>query len=212
MMSLLGPLLHISPAVPAIAIFGILSIATLDMLGWQGKAGTLVVDWFNRFSPEHRDRVIRHEAGHFLVAHLLEIPIASYTLSAWEAFRQGQSGLGGVSFELPEDPNLQRGILSPQLIDRYGTVWMAGATAETLVYGDAQGGADDRQKFRMLWAQLNRPDAEGALKERWTALQAKTLIQENWVAYEALVAAMADGASVEVCRQTIDQQRSINGD
>jgi hypothetical protein len=205
MTSLLGPLLHISPVVPAIAAFGILGIATLDTLSLQGKAGTLLVDWFNRFSPGHRDRVIRHEAGHFLVAQLLEISVTGYTLSAWEAFRQGQPGLGGVSFELPDDASLNRGILSPQLIDRYFTVWVAGAAAETLVYGDAQGGADDRQKLQILWAQLKRSDAEGALKERWAILQAKTLLQEHWAAYEALVAAMEQRASVETCRQLISQ-------
>jgi hypothetical protein len=211
MASLLGPLLHLSPFVPATAAFGVLGFATLDTLSWQGKAGTLVIDWFANFSPEHRARVLRHEAGHFLVAHLLKIPVTGYTLSAWEAFRLKQPGQGGVSFGSQElDEELERGTLSAHLIDRFCTVWMAGIAAETLTYGNAEGGADDRQKFRLLWAQLRRPDSEGEQKERWAALQAKTLIQTNWAAYEALVAAMEQRDSVEFCFQAIEHHALKN--
>lgn len=204
MTSLLGPLLHISPAVPAIAAFGILGIATLDTLSWQGQAGTLLVDWVARFSPAHRERVLRHEAGHFLVAHLLDIPVTGYTLSAWESFRQGQPGLGGVTFGTAElDAELQQGKLSNQLIDRYCTVWMAGIAAETLVYSAAEGGGDDRQKLRLLWNQLQRSAGEAVLKERWATLQAKHLLETHRDAFEALVAAMEQHASVEDCRLAI---------
>ncbi|NJR65551.1 MAG: ATP-dependent Zn protease [Leptolyngbyaceae cyanobacterium CRU_2_3] len=206
--TLLGPLLHIPEYVPAIAAISILGIATLDTLSWQGQAGTLLLDWLASFSPEHRARVIRHEAGHFLVAHLLEIPVTAYTLSAWEAFRKGQPGQGGVSFGSEElDTALEQGIISAQLLDRFCTALMAGAIAESIVYGDVQGGADDRQKFRTLWAQMRRPDAEGEMKERWFKLQAKTLLETNWAAYEALVIAMEMGLSVEGCCQVIDHHQ-----
>lgn len=205
MVSLLGPLLHISPVVPAIAVFGILSFATLDTLSWQGQAGTLLVDWFNQFSPRHRARVIRHEAGHFLAAHLLDIPVTGYTLSAWDAFRQGQPGLGGVSFGAEEfNAALERGVLSTQILDRYCTVLMAGIAAETLLGDNAEGGVDDRQTFRLLWAQFKRPAMEGEQKERWALFQAKTLIKTHESAYAALVAAMEQGASVERCREAIE--------
>ncbi len=205
MASLLGPLLHLSPAVPAIAAFMILGVATLDTLSWQGQAGTLLVDWVARFSPTHRDRVLRHEAGHFLVAHLLNIPVTGYTLSAWESFRQGQPGLGGVSFSTTElDAELQQGKLSSQLIDRYCTVWMAGIAAETLVYGAAEGGSDDRQKIRLLWHQLRRSAGEGVLKERWATLQAKHLLETHQTAFEALIAALEQKLSVEDCRLAIE--------
>lgn len=206
MMSLLGPLLHISPFVPALATAGILGIVTFDTLNWQGRAGTLLVDWFARFSPEHRARVLRHEAGHFLAAHLLNIPVTGYTLNAWEAFRQGQAGRGGVSFASEAlETELQQGKLSAQMVDRFCTVWMAGAAAEQLHYGTVEGGGDDRQKLRLLWSQLKRSDSEGALKERWASLQAKALLESNWSAYEALVQAMEQRDPVEVCCQTIEQ-------
>jgi hypothetical protein len=206
MTSLLGPLVQISPFVPATAIFSLLAIATLDRFSWQGQAGTLLVDWVAGFSAAHRARVLRHEAGHFLAAHLLKIPVTGYTLSAWEAFRQGQPGQGGVSFASPDlEAELQQGQLSSQLVDRFCTVWMAGAAAETLSYGNVEGGNDDRQKLRLLWAQLQCSDSEAALKERWATLQAKSLLETNQAAYEALVSAMESRASVAECCTVIER-------
>ncbi|WP_416667567.1 ATP-dependent Zn protease [Egbenema bharatensis] len=206
MTSLLGPLIHLSPAVPAIATFSILSFITVDTLGWQGQAGTLIVDWLNQFSPDHRLRVVRHEAGHFLAAHLLEIPVTGYTLSAWEAFRQGKPGLGGVSFGSQElEAAVNQGSLPAQLFDRYCTVLMAGIAAESLSYDKPEGGQDDRQNFRLLWSKTQRPPSEGKQKEQWAIFQAKSLIQSHWEAYEALVSAMEQRASVEDCQQAIEQ-------
>ncbi|NJL36679.1 MAG: ATP-dependent Zn protease [Leptolyngbyaceae cyanobacterium SM1_4_3] len=206
MSSLLGPLVNLSPVVPAIAVFGLLGVATLDTISWQGRGGTLLIDWLARFSPQHRERVIRHEAGHFLVAHLLEISITGYTLSAWEAFRQGQPGLGGVSFDSQElNTELEKGILSAQLVERYCTVWMAGTAAEKLVYGNAEGGADDRQKLRILWTQLKRPLSECETKERWASLQARSLLEAHQPAYEKLVTAMTQAEPVSKCRELIEQ-------
>jgi IS1 family transposase len=211
MTSLLGPILHISPVVPAIATFGILGIATLDNFGLQGRGGTLLLDWLASFSAEHRDRVIHHEAGHFLAAYLLNIPVTGYTLSAWEAFRQGQPGRGGVSFDTQAlEQELEQGNVSAQFLDRYCKVWMAGIAAETLVYGNAEGGGDDRQKFRLLWAHLRRPEVEGEQKANWSAFQVKSLLQDHWSAYEALVDAMRNRASVEDCSRAIEQHLAMS--
>ncbi|MDX2216759.1 MAG: ATP-dependent Zn protease [Oculatellaceae cyanobacterium bins.114] len=204
LLSLVGPLVHLSPTVPAIAAFGLLGLATVDTLSWQGKGSTLLLDWLANFSAEHRDRVLHHEAGHFLTAHLLNIPITGYTLSAWAAFRQGQPGQGGVSVDCQElDAELEQGNLSDQLIDRYCTVWMAGIAAETLSYSTVEGGSSDRQTLQMLWSQLGRSPTEAELKIRWGILQAKTLIQAHQSAYQTLVTAMQQNATVEECRQLI---------
>lgn len=204
--SLLGPMFNLSPAVPAIATFVILGLATVDNLVWQGQGSTLLLDWLASFSPQHRARIIRHEAGHFLIAYLLGIPVTDYVLSAWEAFKQGQPGQGGVRFddrELAEQ--LQAGVLSAQMLNRYGTVWMAGAVAETLVYGDAQGGAEDREKLRIILAQLGRPTDSYQQQERALSLQARTLLQAHWSAYEALVTALEKREDVASCCRVIEQ-------
>lgn len=207
MLSLLGPMLHLSPLVPAIATASVLGLATLDTFSLRGQGGAVLVDWFASTSPEYRARIVRHEAGHFLVAHLLQIPVVSYALSPWQALKQGQMGQGGVRFDTQElDAELQQGRLSVQLLDRYSAVWMAGTVAETLVYGNAEGGADDRQQLNAVLAQLRRPASEYAQKQRWSALRAKTLLEEHWSAYEALVAAMEQQAPVEECYRAIAQQ------
>jgi hypothetical protein len=82
---LLGPLFNLSPVVPAIATFGLLGIASIDNLSLQGQGSTLILDWLACASPQHRKRIVSHEAGHFLVASLLGIPVTGYAVSAWEA-------------------------------------------------------------------------------------------------------------------------------
>lgn len=205
--TLLGPLFNLSPTIPAIATFSLLGLATLDNFGFQGKGGNLVLDWFASFSPQHRDRIIRHEAGHFLVAHLLNIPVTGYTLSAWEALKQKQPGLGGVSFDDRElASQLEQGTLSAQILDRYCTLWMAGGVAEDLVYGNTEGGADDLQKIRTVLTPLNFSANAQEQKQRFAALQARTLLQNNWSAYEALVDTMQQRADLSECYRAIKQE------
>jgi hypothetical protein len=202
--SLLGPFIHLSPTVPALATFTILGIATLDSFGLQGKGGTIFLDWIASFSPEHRDRIIHHEAGHFIVAYLLDIPVTNYTLSAWEAWKQGQAGQGGVTFDDAElATQLEMGKISAQMLDRYCTIWMAGIAAETLVFDNAEGGADDKNKLAGVLTVLGFSESICQQKQRFHALQAKNLLQENWSSYQALVKAMQQRASVTDCLSVI---------
>ncbi|MBD6617501.1 ATP-dependent Zn protease [Komarekiella sp. 'clone 1'] len=203
--TLLGPLFNLSPTVPALATFTILGIATLDSFGLQGKGGTIFLDWIAGFSPEHRDRIVHHEAGHFLVAYLLDIPVTNYTLSAWEAWKQGQVGQGGVTFDDAElATHLEMGKISAQMLDRYCTIWMAGIAAETLVFDNAEGGGDDKNKLAGVLTVLGFSEFICQQKQRFHALQAKNLLQENWSSYQALVKAMQQRASVADCQSAIE--------
>lgn len=202
---LLGPLINLSPAVPALATFTILGIATFDSFSLQGKGASIFLDWIASFSPEHRDRIIHHEAGHFLVAHLLGIPVTGYTLSAWEAWKEGQPGQGGVTFNDGElAAQLAQGKIGAQMLDRYCTLWMAGIAAETLVFNNAEGGGDDKSKLAEVLKILGFSESAYQQKQRFHALQAKTLLQENWSSYEALVQAMQERASVTECQSAIN--------
>jgi hypothetical protein len=202
--TLLGPLVHLSPAVPALATFIILGIATLDSFSLQGMGGTIFLDWISGFSKEYRDRILHHEAGHFLIAHLLGIPATGYTLSAWEAWKQGQPGQGGVTFEDEQlASQLAAGKIGVQMLDRYCTVWMAGIAAETVVFNSAEGGTDDLGKLKGVLTTLGFTESICQQKQRFYLLQAKNLLEENWSSYQALVQAMEKRASVEDCQNAI---------
>jgi hypothetical protein len=201
--SLLGPMLNISPVFPAITTFGVLGLATLDNLSWGGKGTTLILDLFS--SSKQRDRVLHHEAGHFLVAYFLSIPVMGYTLSAWEAFKQKQPGMGGVIVDtalLEKTLDVQE---TPLLVERFCTVWMAGIAAETLVYGDTEGGESDRQKLREILHYTGFPKSAATQKERWAFLQAQSILEKHFRAYQALVEAMERRESVEACLQVIQK-------
>ena len=193
---LLGPLLHIPPAVPAAVTFGILGLATVDTLGWQNRGVTLLLDTLS--SAEHRERVVRHEAGHFLAAYFLGIPITGYTLSAWEAMKEGQPGLGGVMFDTTALSVNAEKSLERLMVDRFCTVWMAGIAAESLTYGQSEGGLEDRQKVREALKLLGTLHGHQQ-KESWALHQAKSLLEKHRESYEALVVAMQERAAVEEC-------------
>lgn len=211
MSALLGPLVHLSPVIPAGLAFSLLVLGTIDTLALQNVGSTILIESIEGISPEKRDRIVRHEAGHFLVAYLMNIPVTGYALNAWEAWRQGQMAQGGVRFNDGELlVQLQKGQLSAQLIDRYCTVWMAGIAAENLAFESAEGGLEDRGKIRTVWTQLKRPLTEANLKERWATLQAQTLIEQHQQAYEALVEAMKQRICVEECCKILEKTLKID--
>ena len=202
--SLLGPLVHLSPAwVASVAALG-LGVFTLDQLNLQGRLGNLITDTLAGFSSEHRQRVVHHEAGHLLAAILLDIPVEDYTLTTWEAWRRGLPGQGGVVFGWTEDTLPTP--LNPQWLDRYSQVWMAGIAAEQMVYGSALGGDGDVQALRHLWQGLGKSDLQATTQQRWALLQAKTLLENHRETYDRLVIAMEERTPVADCRDLVQPQ------
>ncbi len=196
---LLGPLFHLAPEFPMAITAVVLGLVVVDTFGFKGRGMTLFLDGFARLSPQYRQRVVHHEAGHFLTAYLLGLPVKSYTLTAWDALRQGQGGQGGVCVETPE--NFSEAITLVQ-IEHYCTVWMAGGIAEALVFEAAEGGKDDLQQLRTTLKQLQM---NVTLHERQAGLRARQMIRSNWDAYEALVQAMSSRKSVVECCQILEQ-------
>lgn len=201
---LLSPIFNISPFIPAGATFGILGLVTVDTLSLNNRGVTLLLDLFA--SKEQRERVIHHEAGHFLTAYFLGIPITGYTITAWEAIKQGHYGRGGVIFdtqELTEKPfNPQEMRLT---LDRLSTVWMAGIAAEQLVYDKAEGGQEDLQQLRIALDLAGLPSQSHGQKERWAQLQATNLLNRYEESYQALVTAMENRKSVAECCSVIQE-------
>ncbi len=207
LLSLVGPLLNISPGAVAVVLSGCAGIIAIDRFGAQGRGGNLLIDLLSGRSSEYRQRILHHEAGHFLVAHLLGIPVESYTLSAWEGLKAGLLGLGVVVVDTAAAEEMP---LSSQQVNRYCTVWMAGIAAEAQTYGSAQGGDDDKAQLRQLWQWHGdrtgeRSDADTQL--RWALLQAQNLLEKQQPAYTALVEAMSKRDPVDICCQQIEAHR-----
>jgi hypothetical protein len=200
--SLVAPLIHVSSTIPIAIVAAIIAGTTIDNFFLKSTIATLVIDAIAGTKDAYRQRIVQHEAGHFLVAYLLDIPITGYTLSAWESFRQGRSAQGGVMFAPPQAD------ISSRLLEQYCTVWMAGIAAEKLVYDRAEGGGEDRQKLRGVLFVAGKQQQEIVRQENAATLQAKTLIQTHWDAYQALVIAMKDRNSVAECCQQIDRLKS----
>lgn len=207
--ALLAPMFNISVVFPAAATFAVMGILTVDTLAWNNRAVTLFLDLFS--TPQQRERVLYHEAGHFLSAYFLGIPIQGYSLTAWEAFRQQQPGKGGVQFDTTA---LEQAGTEPNqlnlMLDRFCTVWCAGMAAEKLYYGNIEGGADDRAQLQTVLNDLGYPQNQRQKKEEWAKLQAKSLLERHQQAYEALVKVMRQRASVETCEQIIQRHSQVH--
>ncbi len=210
--TLLGPSLGLSPSVTAAATLVLLVGYSLDSFVWRSQGLSLTLDWLAQRSPEHRQRILHHEAGHLLVATLLELEVTGYALSAWEAFRQGEGVQIGVRFR---DARLEAGLESGQLpvetVGRYCQSLMAGGAAEQLIYGSVEGGREDVAQFRQLWQALGRDEADCQRQQRLSAILAKELIEAHRPVYDRLVEAMGQRKPVEVCRQLVSPVAAVVG-
>lgn len=207
MTSLLGGIFHLSPFVPAGITVAIMAIASVDTFQLQGRGVMLFLDLF---TPEaERKRVIQHEAGHFLAGYLLGIPITGYSLTPWEAIKNGQGGLGGVTFDLDAvEESLRRSQQINLVVERISTTLMAGIAAEQFVYEQDQGGFEDRRQLKQMLVKAGLPTMVYEQKEKWATLQATNLLERNQASYDNLVKAMAARKSLEECYQIISETSS----
>ncbi|KAG6646102.1 hypothetical protein CIPAW_08G170300 [Carya illinoinensis] len=88
---------------------GLLFLWTLDSVSFDGGVGSLVLDTIGHtFSQKYHNRVVQHEAGHFLIAYLVGILPKGYTLTSLEALKKEgslnvQAGTTFVDFEFVEE-------------------------------------------------------------------------------------------------------------
>ncbi|MGD1900809.1 MAG: ATP-dependent Zn protease [Geitlerinemataceae cyanobacterium] len=217
--SLVLPVLDLSPYLTASLAFALLGAIGLDTFLADGQVTRAIRDRLTGRSPDRQERILRHEAGHFLMAHLFEIPIEGYALDAWESLRQGQPGDGGVRFDLESSfreqvATLDRGgvpsavspeaTISRRWVDRAAMVLMAGIAAEELFYERAIGGENDRAQLQSMLRVLKFAPLAGQQRERWAIVQAKSTLDLHRDAYDALVEAMGERASVTDCQGAID--------
>ena len=179
----LDPLYTIIPA--TFAIFSI------DQLLYKGAGFESI---YQKIFPEYKQKIIAHEAGHFLISYLLGVPIRGCVTSANEARKypdiRGQAGTIFYDYKLADELVKQK--VTRSSLDRVSVIIMAGIAAEALKYNKAEGGAIDESSLIQFLSSIQPPwnilKIQG--QARWAALQAILLIKEHQESYNALVDAL----------------------
>ena len=190
LLALVGPALSIPEVVPFGIAAGGLGVAAVDRIIWQGRLAQLLSAQLAWRSPQHRRRVLLHEAGHLVAACALEIPILGCVLDPWQAFRQGYPGYGGVQLDNAQwQQYLQQGKVSRSEVERYCIVWMAGGVAERAELDSVAGDRDDRLQVRQLVSLLRRggQSLDPGYMERWARIGATALLERQADAYRVAV-------------------------
>ncbi|KAK7399475.1 hypothetical protein VNO78_10658 [Psophocarpus tetragonolobus] len=153
---------------------------------------------FSSLFPDYQERIARHEAAHFLIAYLLGVPILGYSLDI------GKEHVNLI------DERLEKLIYSGQLdakeLDRLAVVSMAGLAAEGLTYDKVVGQSADLFTLQRFINRTKPPLSKDQQQNltRWAVLFAASLLKNNKVIHEALIAEMAKKASVLECIQAIE--------
>ncbi|KMT13543.1 hypothetical protein BVRB_4g083200 [Beta vulgaris subsp. vulgaris] len=187
---------------------GLLFLWTLDLVSFGGGISGLALDTIGHtFSQKYHNRVIQHEAGHFLIAYLIGILPRDYTLSSSEALKKEgslnvQAGTTFVDFEFVEETNA--GKVSATMLNRFSCVALAGVATEYLLYGYAEGGLDDINKLDGLLKSLGFTQKKADSQLRWAVLNTILLLRRHEEARAKLADAMSMGMSVGSCINVIE--------
>ncbi|WCJ43202.1 hypothetical protein M5689_023959 [Euphorbia peplus] len=204
---------HFSP--PQIFYFsvGFLFLWTLDSVSFNGGIGSLVLDTIgNAFSQKYRNRVVQHEAGHFLIAYLTGILPKGYTLSSFEALQKEgslnvQAGTAFVDFEFLEE--VKTGKLSATTLNRFSCIALAGVATEYLLYGYAEGGLADINQLDKLLNGLGFTQKKADSQVRWSVLNTVLILRRHERARAKLAEAMTMGKSVGSCIAIIEDSIDV---
>ncbi|XP_008246543.1 PREDICTED: uncharacterized protein LOC103344701 [Prunus mume] len=187
---------------------GLLFLWTLDAVSFNGGVSSLVIDTIGHtFSQKYHNRVIQHEAGHFLIAYLVGILPKGYTLSSLEALKKEgsinvQAGTAFVDFEFAEEVNA--GKVSATTLNRFACVALAGVAAEYILYGYAEGGLADINQLDSLYRSLGFTQKKTDSQVRWSVLNTVLILRRHEVVRAKLAEAMSEGKSVGSCIDVIE--------
>lgn len=159
LLAVVGPVLGLSPAWIALAVALALGALSLDAARFSGLGGHLLAEALPGGLQRLR-RIATHEAGHELVAGLVDLPVGEVLVGSLACLRSGLKVQGTTTLEPPAQAKLPVADLR-----RWSQVLQAGIVAEQLLYGDAVGGADDRALLGRLWG-LSGYDVATAQQEQ----------------------------------------------
>jgi len=160
LLALVGPLLGLSPWFTTALVALALTSLTVDAARFGGRGGHLLAETLPGGLLRLR-RIALHEAGHVLVAEREGVAVAAIHVGSLACLRAGLSA-GGTTVLAP--PGSAR--LPLEELRRWSRVLLAGMAAESLVYGESEGGADDRSLLGRLWGLSGQDVATAQLEQR----------------------------------------------
>ena len=154
-----GPVLGLSPAWIVVAVGGGLVLLSVDAASWQGMGGHVLAEALPGGEGRLR-RIAVHEAGHLLVAEQEQLPVHRVLVGTMACLQAGLRSNGATEFPMPDSVRMPL-----EDLRRWSRVLQAGIAAETIVYGKARGGADDKALLGRLWG-LSGHDVATAQREQ----------------------------------------------
>ena len=154
-----GPAIGISPAWIVVLVGGGLVALTVDAASWQGMGGHVLAEALPGGEGRLR-RIAVHEAGHLLIAEQEQLPVQRVLVGTVACLQAGLRSNGATEFPVPD-----RVRMPLEDLRRWSRVLQAGIAAETIVYGKARGGADDKALLGRLWG-LSGHDVATAQREQ----------------------------------------------
>jgi hypothetical protein len=159
LLAVAGPPLGLSPWWITVAVAGTLGSLTVDAARFGGRGGHLLAEALPGGDRRLR-RIAVHEAGHALAAAADALPVRRVLVGSLACLRAGLASGGCTEFELPAQARL-----GAEDLRRWSRVLQAGTVAERLVYGESEGGADDRALLGRLWG-VSGFDVDTAQREQ----------------------------------------------
>ncbi|XP_073132178.1 uncharacterized protein [Henckelia pumila] len=198
----------LSPGQILFLSLGLLFLWTLDAVYFNGGVSFLVLDTLGHsFSQKYHNRVVQHEAGHFLIAYLLGILPRGYTLTSLEALKNEgslnvQAGTAFVDFEFLEE--VSRGKVSATTLDKFSCIALAGVATEFL-FGYSEGGLADINTLDKLLRSLGFTQKKADGQVRWAVLNTVLTLRRHERARSMLANAMSQRRSVGYCIDVIEK-------
>ncbi|MEB3246563.1 MAG: hypothetical protein VKJ63_01735, partial [Synechococcus sp.] len=151
--------LGISPAWIVVVVGGGLVALSVDAATWQGMGGHVLAEALPGGEARLR-RIAVHEAGHLLIAEQEQLPVQRVLVGTLACLQAGLRSSGATEFTVPDSVRMPL-----EDLRRWSRVLQAGIAAETVIYGQARGGADDRALLGRLWG-LSGHDVSTAQREQ----------------------------------------------
>ncbi|GFQ02409.1 hypothetical protein PHJA_002384800 [Phtheirospermum japonicum] len=200
---------ELSPQQIFFSSLGLLFLWTLDAVSFNGGISFLVLDTIGHsFSQKYHNRVVQHEAGHFLIAYLLGILPKGYTITSLDALKKEgslnvQAGTAFVDVEFLEE--VSKGKVSATTLNRFSCIALAGVATEYLLFGAAEGGLADINSLDKLLKSLGFTQKKADGQVRWAVLNTVLILRRHEKARAMLAEAMSEGQSVGSCVQIIEK-------